>query len=93
MLRPFDSKPFGRKLIGRAGEKAGKQSKGPAAEEEKALERLEQAGVDIVQLFRAATESLMAQASGGVHEAVEARRQAVYDAHAAAARQADGNSR
>ena len=60
MLRPYDGKPFKRKVIGQLGEKVGKQ--GTVSEEEQALERLEQAGVDVVQLFRTAIEVLMAQA-------------------------------
>ncbi|MGA2256796.1 MAG: helix-turn-helix domain-containing protein [Thermoguttaceae bacterium] len=60
VFRPFDGKPFGRKTIGRTGGKVSKQNS--VSEEEKALERLEQAGVDIIQLFRTTIESLMAQA-------------------------------
>ena len=55
MLKPFDGKPFGRKPIGSA---AGHKT---VSEEDKALERLEQAGSDLVQLFRGAVESLAAE--------------------------------
>ena len=55
MLKPFDGKPFGRKPLGSAvGHKT-------VSEEDKALERLEQAGSDLVQLFRGAVESLAAE--------------------------------
>ena len=60
LLRPFDGKPFKRMAIGPIGEKVGKQ--GTVSEEDKALERLEQAGVDLVQLFRTAIENLVAEA-------------------------------
>ena len=64
-LRPFDGKPFTRKPIvfGRADAKVGKQAQEPAGEEKQALERLEQAGAEIVQLFRDSVESLAAQSA------------------------------
>ena len=55
LLKPFDGKPFGRKPPGSA---AGHKT---VSEEDKALERLEQAGSDLVQLFRGAVESLAAE--------------------------------
>lgn len=55
MLKPFDGKPFGRKPLGSA---AGHKT---VSEEDKALERLEQAGSDLVQLFRGAVESLASE--------------------------------
>ncbi len=66
-LRPFDGKPFGRKAIvlGRAAAKVGKQAQEPAGEEEQALVRLEQAGAEIVQLFRDSVERLAAQSAVG----------------------------
>ena len=67
MLRRFDGKPFGRRVIVRRCGEVDTQSQGTMSEEEKAeqkaLERLEQAGVAIVQLFQNAVERLMTQAS------------------------------
>lgn len=60
-LRPFNGKPFSRKpiVVGRGNNKIDAQSTG--SDEENALERLEQAGADIIQLFRDSVETLTAQ--------------------------------
>ncbi len=55
MLKPYDGRPFGRKpvVIGDGGDAAQES----VSDEEKALERLEQAASDVVQLFRARSRS------------------------------------
>ncbi len=60
-LRPFDGKPFGRKPVGRGSDRI--DARNTRADEEKALERLEQAGAEIVQLFRDSVKSLAAQSA------------------------------
>ncbi|MGA2034021.1 MAG: hypothetical protein ABSG68_17380 [Thermoguttaceae bacterium] len=64
MLRPLDGKPFNRKaiMLSRTDEKPGKQAQRTVSEEDKALERLEQAGADIIHVFGVAVEKLTAQA-------------------------------
>ncbi len=63
MLKPFDGKPFGRKPIIVGGGRA--DARNPISDEEKALQRLEQAGSDLIQLFRRAVEDLQDEALAG----------------------------
>ena len=65
MLRPFDGEPFGRKPIvaGARGDQAHEAAQQAAGEEEQALERLEQAGAELVHLLQTAAKDLEAQAT------------------------------
>ena len=58
MLRPFDGKPFTRKPIAERGK--GKAAQDTVGEEERRLERLEQAGVELVFLFQDAAKDIEA---------------------------------
>jgi excisionase family DNA binding protein len=58
MLRPFNGRPFARKMFGGSSGKKSKQAQEAASEEDEGLKRLEQAAAELVHLFRTAAESL-----------------------------------